>query len=64
MIKKNEKNAPWQTKTSTVVYENPWIRVSHDEVITPANTEGIYGTVHFKNHAVGILAIDEEGIHG
>jgi 8-oxo-dGTP pyrophosphatase MutT (NUDIX family) len=61
MIKKNEKNAPWQTKTSTVVYENPWIRVSHDEVITPANTEGIYGTVHFKNHAVGILAIDEEG---
>jgi 8-oxo-dGTP pyrophosphatase MutT (NUDIX family) len=35
--------------------------VSHDEVITPSHTQGIYGCVHFKNHAVGILAIDEEG---
>jgi 8-oxo-dGTP pyrophosphatase MutT (NUDIX family) len=50
----------WQQKSTEVVYENPWIRVSHDEVVTPSNTDGIYGTIHFKNHAVGILAIDEE----
>lgn len=50
----------WQTTTSTVVYENPWINVRHDEVITPAGTEGIYGVVHFKNKAIGVVAIDDE----
>lgn len=35
--------------------------MSHDTVITPGNTEGIYGVIHFKNHAVGILPIDEDG---
>lgn len=53
-------DAPWQCLSSTTVYKNPWIRVSHDEVITPGNTQGIYGVVHFANHAVGILAIDDE----
>lgn len=51
----------WRQKTSTVVYDNPWIQVSHDEVTTPSNTPGIYGVVHFKNHAIGILAVDDEG---
>jgi 8-oxo-dGTP pyrophosphatase MutT (NUDIX family) len=51
----------WQQLSSEVVYENPWIRVDHDTVLTPGGSEGIYGCVHFKNHAVGILAIDESG---
>jgi 8-oxo-dGTP pyrophosphatase MutT (NUDIX family) len=51
----------WQQLTSEIVYENPWIRVNHDTVITPGGSEGIYGCVHFKNHAVGILPIDEKG---
>ena len=51
----------WQTKTSTVVYENPWIKIFHDEVLTPNNTDGIYGVVHFKNTAIGVVPIDDEG---
>ncbi len=51
---------PWQQVDSRVVYENAWIRVSHDNVLTPAGTQGIYGTVHFKNHAVGVLVLDDE----
>lgn len=50
----------WITKNSTTVYENPWISVRHDEVLTPAATDGIYGVVHFKNIAIGVLAIDAE----
>jgi hypothetical protein len=38
MSKNDGKPLAWQQKTSQVMYENPWIRVSHDEVITPANT--------------------------
>lgn len=57
----NEKIGGWKTKTSQSVYENPWIQVSHHEVITPAGTDGIYGVVHFKNIAIGVLPIDAEG---
>ncbi|WP_062064725.1 NUDIX domain-containing protein [Cellvibrio sp. OA-2007] len=51
----------WQTKTSVVAYENPWIRVAHEEVVTPKGTDGIYGVVHFKNTAIGVVPIDDEG---
>jgi len=54
-----EKNA-WQKLRSRITYENPWITVSHHDVITPAGTEGIYGIVHFKNTAVGIVPMDED----
>jgi 8-oxo-dGTP pyrophosphatase MutT (NUDIX family) len=51
----------WYCRHRQVVYSNPWIEVSHHDVITPAGTKGIYGVVHFKNIAVGILPIDAEG---
>jgi len=53
-----EKN-PWKTLTQKEVYTNPWINVSHREVLNPAGGEGIYGVVDFKNIAVGILPLDE-----
>jgi 8-oxo-dGTP pyrophosphatase MutT (NUDIX family) len=56
-----EKIGGWKTKTSSIVYENPWIKVSHEEVTTPKNTDGIYGVVHFKNTAIGVVPIDDEG---
>ncbi|BCD97970.1 NUDIX domain-containing protein [Marinagarivorans cellulosilyticus] len=52
---------PWQCLDSKVVYDNPWISVHHENVITPGNTAGIYGVVHFKGTAVGVLPIDDEG---
>ncbi|PCK09903.1 MAG: DNA mismatch repair protein MutT [Alteromonadaceae bacterium] len=54
-------NNAWQRLKRRTVYENPWIKLTHDDVITPAGTEGIYGVVHFKNQAVGVLPIDDEG---
>lgn len=56
-----EKVGGWKTKNSRVVYENPWIKISHEEVITPHNTDGIYGVVHFKNTAIGVVPIDADG---
>ena len=50
---------PWKTLNSTVVYDNPWIALRHEEVITPGGSEGIYGVAHFKNIAIGILPLDE-----
>lgn len=52
---------PWTTVAKSVVYENPWIRVREDNVIRPDGSPGIYGIVHYKNKAIGVLPIDDEG---
>ena len=51
----------WQTRSSHDVYDNPWIHVREDKVINPRGGEGIYGVVSFKNFAIGIVPIDQEG---
>ena len=35
--------------------------MSHREVTTPTGKDGIYGVVHFKNTAVGVVPIDSDG---
>ncbi|HEY9713149.1 MAG TPA: NUDIX hydrolase, partial [Chroococcales cyanobacterium] len=52
---------PWTTNESRVAYENPWIKVREDKVTQPDGKPGIYGVVHFKNKAIGVLPIDEDG---
>ncbi len=50
---------PWKTLSSKYVYENPWIKVREDSVITPAGKEGIYGVVETKK-AVGVIALTDD----
>jgi ADP-ribose pyrophosphatase len=52
---------PWRTHSSRIAYDNPWIEVRHEEVTQPDGQPGLYGVVHFKSRAVGILPIDDEG---
>jgi 8-oxo-dGTP pyrophosphatase MutT (NUDIX family) len=52
---------PWTIRSSAVLYENPWIAVTHHDVTRPDGEAGVYGTVHFKNHALAVLPIDEHG---
>ena len=52
---------PWRRVSSQSVYDNRWISVTHQQVITPAGSEGIYGVVHFKTRAIGIIPIDQHG---
>jgi 8-oxo-dGTP pyrophosphatase MutT (NUDIX family) len=52
---------PWTTLSTRSIYENPWIAVREDRVLRPDGQPGIYGVVHFKNKAVGVLPVDEEG---
>ncbi len=51
----------WKTISRDTTYENRWIRVEHRDVVTPAGSPGIYGVVHFKNKAIGIVPVDDEG---
>ena len=52
---------PWKTLSTQLIYENPWIRVTESQVINPGGGAGIYGVVHFKNKAIGIVPVDEQG---
>lgn len=56
-----KKIGPWQMLDSDVRYENPWIRITHENVITPGGSQGIYGRIHFKNRAIAIVPIDDDG---
>jgi len=53
-------NNPWKTKSSKLVYSNSWIDVIHNEIINPNGNDGIYGKVHFKNMAVGVIPLDKD----
>lgn len=52
---------PWKTHSTRAIYDNPWISVREDEVTNPSGGEGIYGVIHYKHLAVGVVPIDEEG---
>lgn len=52
---------PWTTLKITPIYENPWIKLEQHDIINPAGKEGIYGKVHFKNRAMAIIPIDQDG---
>ncbi len=54
-----ETKNPWTTLNVTEVYDNPWMQVSDHEVLTPSGNPGIYGKVHFKNLACGIIPMDD-----
>lgn len=57
---KDETENPWKTLSSKGIYENPWINLTEHQVINPGGGKGIYGKVHFKNLAIGILVLDED----
>lgn len=56
----NEPTNQWTTLSGREVYDNPWINVTEYQVINPGGKPGIYGKVHFKNKAIGIVALDDK----
>ncbi|MDX1402931.1 MAG: NUDIX hydrolase [Woeseiaceae bacterium] len=50
----------WKKISSKKIYDNPWMTVHEDRVIHPGG-EVLYGFVHFKNVAVAIVPLDEQG---
>ena len=59
----DETKNPWQTLGTRQMYDNSWISVREDSVIRPDGKQGIYGVVHFKNLAIGILALEDDFIY-
>ena len=59
MIPPDHTPNPWSRLSRKLAYENAWIQVFHDEVLRPDGKPGIYGIMHPRTHAVGVVALDE-----
>jgi 8-oxo-dGTP pyrophosphatase MutT (NUDIX family) len=51
----------WKRLNTRTVFENDWMEVREDHVLNPGGGENQYGWVHFRNRAVAIVALDEDG---
>lgn len=56
----NNYENPWKLLSKRELYDNPWITVEEHQVLNPAGNPGIYGTVSFKNKAIGIIPLDAD----
>lgn len=54
-------NGPWTILSSQTPYQNRWIGVEHNDVLHPDGSDGIYGVVRFRNVAVGVLPLFDDG---
>jgi 8-oxo-dGTP pyrophosphatase MutT (NUDIX family) len=52
---------PWQTLTSSVIYDNGWMRVLEDKVIQPDGGPGRYAYVQVPWPVVAVVTIDDNG---
>ena len=53
--------APWKAGTERVAFESGWITVTEQTAIAPTGKPAPYGLVRFKNLAVAVLPIHEDG---
>jgi 8-oxo-dGTP pyrophosphatase MutT (NUDIX family) len=51
----------WTCLTREPVFDNPWIRLDKCETVAPTGRPAHYGMVHFKNRAIGVLPLFENG---
>ncbi|OHB29987.1 MAG: DNA mismatch repair protein MutT [Phenylobacterium sp. RIFCSPHIGHO2_01_FULL_69_31] len=52
---------PWVRGPGAVVYDNPWISVTEYAATAPTGAPARYGLVGFKNYAIAILPLYDDG---
>jgi 8-oxo-dGTP pyrophosphatase MutT (NUDIX family) len=53
--------SPWKRGAEQLIYDNPWIRVSHHDATAPTGRPAQYGVVSFKNVAIAVLPLHDDG---
>ena len=57
----DETRDPWTRYEQRMEFENPWFSVHTQDCLTPGGTPATYGWVHFKNRAVGVIPLHDDG---
>jgi 8-oxo-dGTP pyrophosphatase MutT (NUDIX family) len=52
---------PWAIREQKVVYDNPWITLTEYQATAPTGRPALYGKVGFKNQAIGVVPLHEDG---
>ena len=52
---------PWRRGAGRPIYYNPWINVTEYDATAPTGRPALYGLVSFKNVAIAILPIHDDG---
>ena len=50
---------PWKVKSSKIVYQNHWMRIREDKVVTPTGGDGIYGFME-SNDSVMVAVLNDK----
>lgn len=50
---------PWTVKSTRIAYENPWMKIREDAVVTPTGQNGIYGVME-SNDSVMIAVLNDD----
>jgi len=56
-----EKRGPWTVFDKEIRFETPWLRIDDYNALRPDGAPTRYGVVHFKNTALGVLPLFENG---
>jgi 8-oxo-dGTP pyrophosphatase MutT (NUDIX family) len=54
----NRNDNPWQLKSTRIAYENPWIKIHEDSVVTPTGKDGIYGYMESRDSVIVVVVND------
>lgn len=52
---------PWRRSNERTVFENPWLAVREYDAVAPTGREVTYGAIHFKNRAIAVLPLHDDG---
>jgi 8-oxo-dGTP pyrophosphatase MutT (NUDIX family) len=51
----------WTCLSREPVFDNPWVTLSACETVAPTGRPAHYGLIHFKNRAIGVLPLFDDG---
>lgn len=57
----DETRDPWTRLSKQVVFDSPWITVEDHTCRDPRGNDAQYGVVRFKNRAVGVIPLHDDG---
>ena len=52
---------PWAASRERLIYDNPWVTLREHQAVAPTGRSALYGVVGFKNYAIGVLPLHEDG---
>lgn len=52
---------PWRRRGERTAFESPWLAVREYAAVAPTGKPATYGAIHFKNLAIAVLPLHEDG---